>query len=96
VTRYGMDEKLGLVSLESERSAFLQGPTDFAIGRRDFSEETAREVDCAVRDLVHRAFEQAVGILERHKGLVIETSERLLEKETLTGEELPEIVGVTD
>jgi cell division protease FtsH len=96
VTRYGMDEKLGLVSLESERSAFLQGPTDFAIGRRDFSEETAREVDCAVRDLVQRAFEQAVGILEGHRELVIETAERLLEKETLTGEELPEIVGVTD
>ena len=96
VTRYGMDEKLGLVSLESERSAFVQGPADFAVGRRDFSEETAREIDCAVRELVGRAFEQAVGILEGHKEIVIETAERLLEKETLTGDELPEIVGAND
>ena len=94
VTRYGMDEKLGLVSLESERSAFLQGPTDVAVGQRDFSEETAREVDCAVRDLVQRAFEQAVRILERHREMVVETAERLLEKETLLGDELPEIVDV--
>jgi cell division protease FtsH len=91
-----MDEKLGLVSLESERSAFLQGPTDFAVGRRDFSEETAREIDCAVRELVDRAFEQARAILEDHRELVVETAERLLEKETLTGDDLPEIAGVTD
>ena len=96
VTRYGMDEKLGLVSLEGERSAFLQGPTDFAVGRRDFSEETAREIDCAVRELVDRAFEQARAILEDHRELVVETAERLLEKETLTGDDLPEIAGVTD
>ncbi len=96
VTRYGMDEKLGLVSLESERSAFLQGPAELAVGQRDFSEETAREVDCAVRDFVQRAFEQAVGILERHRELVVETAERLLEKETLTGDELPEIVDAGD
>ena len=96
VTRYGMDEKLGLVSLESERSAFIQGPTDFAVGRREFSEETAREIDCAVRELVDCAFKQAVGILEGQRELVIETAERLLEKETLTGDELPEIVGAAD
>jgi len=96
VTRYGMDEKLGLVSLESERSAFLQGPAELAVGQRDFSEETAREVDCAVRDLVQRAFEQAVGILERHEALVVETAELLLEKETLTGDELPEIADAVD
>jgi cell division protease FtsH len=96
VTRYGMDEKIGLVSLEGERSAFLQGPTDFAVGRRDFSEETAREIDCAVRELVDRAFEQARAILEDHRELVVETAERLLEKETLTGDDLPEIAGVTD
>jgi hypothetical protein len=28
--------------------------------------------------------------------LVVETAERLLEKETLTGDDLPEIAGVTD
>jgi cell division protease FtsH len=91
VTRYGMDEKLGMVSLESERSAFLQMPGELAMSQRGFSEDTAREVDCAVRELVHQAFERAVEILQTHRGAVEEAARRLLEKETLTGDELPEL-----
>jgi cell division protease FtsH len=89
VTRYGMDENLGMVSLESERSTFLQMPGENMATRRDFSEQTAREVDCAVRDLVTQAFEHAVAILEAHRGALSKTAEQLLEKETLGGDELP-------
>jgi cell division protease FtsH len=86
-----MDENLGMVSLESERSTFLQMPGEYADTRRDFSEQTAREVDCAVRDLVNEAFERAVGILKVHRDALDESAERLLEKETLSGDELPRI-----
>jgi cell division protease FtsH len=96
VTRYGMDEGVGLVSLESERSAFLERPGDFATGRREFSEETAREVDCAVRALVQEAFERARDLLEHHRASVVEAAEKLLEKETLTGDELPEILAAPE
>ena len=89
VTRYGMDDNLGMVSLESERSTFLQMPGEYLATRRDFSEETAREVDCAVRDLVTQAFERAVAILEAHRDALAESAERLLERETLRGDELP-------
>ena len=89
VTRYGMDENLGMVSLESERSTFLQMPGEHLATRRDFSEQTAREVDCAVRDLLAQAMERAVAILEAHRPALDESAERLLEKETLTGDELP-------
>ncbi|MGI9431788.1 MAG: hypothetical protein ACR2PQ_06230, partial [Myxococcota bacterium] len=91
VTRYGMDEKVGLVSLESERSPFLRMPGEFATTRREFSEDTAREVDCAVRALVDQAFERAAEILKSHREAVAEAALRLLEKETLMGDELPEI-----
>jgi cell division protease FtsH len=93
VTRYGMDEKLGMVSLESERSTFLQVPGELATTRRDFSEETAREVDCAVRELVSRAFERAVSILETHHAALADCAERLLVNETLSGDELPTLGG---
>ena len=89
VTRYGMDDNLGMVSLESERSTYLQMPGEYVTARRDFSEQTAREVDCAVRDLITQAFDRAVGILEAHRDALTETAERLLEKETLGGDELP-------
>jgi cell division protease FtsH len=91
VTRYGMDEALGMVSLESERSAFLDVPGGLAQGRRDYSEDTAREIDCAVRKLVEEAFGRAVGLLERNRTTVAETAERLLEVETLSGNELPTV-----
>jgi len=89
VTRYGMDEKLGMVSLEAERSTFLPTPGDLVAARREYSEETAREVDCAVRDLISHAFERAVAILETHREALEEGAQRLLEKETLSGDELP-------
>jgi cell division protease FtsH len=100
VTRYGMDDNLGMVSLESERSTFLQMPGEYLATRRDFSEQTAREVDCAVRDLVTQAFERAVAILEAHRDALAESArdalaesaERLLEKETLRGDELPMLI----
>lgn len=91
VTRYGMDETLGMVSLESERSAFLQMPGEYATIKRDYSEQTAHEVDNAVRDLVTTAFERALALLETHSAALEEGAQRLLEKETLTGDELPEI-----
>jgi len=91
VTRYGMDTGIGMVSLESERSAFLQMPTGLAMTQRDYSEETAREIDCAVRKLVQESFERAVEVLEKHRPALEETAERLLEVETLRGDELPDL-----
>ena len=69
----------------------LQIPGEYAATRKDFSEETAREVDCAVRELVTEAFEFAVGILEANRDARAEGAERLLEKESLSGDELPTV-----
>jgi cell division protease FtsH len=46
-----------------------------------------------VRDLVREAFERAVGILESHRAALDEGARRLLEKETLRGDELPSLDG---
>ena len=53
------------------------------------SEETAREIDCAVRDLITAAFEQALAILRKHRTQLDEGAKLLLEKETLTRDEMP-------
>ncbi|MFQ5786083.1 MAG: ATP-dependent zinc metalloprotease FtsH, partial [Alphaproteobacteria bacterium] len=91
VTRYGMDEKLGEMTYESEPSPFLGAPAGPIGERRRYSEETAREIDCAVRRLVHDAFERASAILTRHRDALEDSAKRLLEKETLTADELPKI-----
>ncbi|MEX2453592.1 MAG: cell division protein FtsH, partial [Rhodospirillaceae bacterium] len=91
VARYGMHEGLGEMTYEDEPSPFL-GPSPDHFGRRRlYSEETAREIDCAIRDLVHGAFERASVILTRHRSALEAGARLLLEKETLTAGELPEI-----
>ena len=53
-----------------------------------YSDETERLIDHAVRDLVGRALDRAVGILKRHRQLLEKTAQVLLEKETLDKQEL--------
>jgi cell division protease FtsH len=87
VTRYGMDEKLGQTALETERGGYLGLPVEG--GGRRYSEDTAREIDIAVRTLIDKAYERALGILRARRGELEGLAKTLLEKETLTAEELP-------
>ena len=91
VTRFGMDEKLGQVTYETPRRTFLAENAFAHYAEREFSEETAREIDCAVRDLIAAAFEKAFAILRTHCKQLDEGAKLLLEKETLLREELPSL-----
>jgi cell division protease FtsH len=87
VLRYGMDEKLGHVAYERERQPHLGTPPQgwFA---REYSDETDRLIDHAVRELIGDAFDHAVAIVDAHRQLHEETAQLLLQKETLDGEDL--------
>jgi cell division protease FtsH len=87
VTRYGMDPTLGQAAYETDRGTFLGFPSEG--GGRRFSEMTAREIDIAVRERIDRAYHNAVEILRRRRTEMEGLAKRLLEKETLTAEELP-------
>jgi cell division protease FtsH len=81
VMRYGMDERLAHLSFEEERAPLL--PTPAAVQERKYSEDTAREIDRAVREIVKSAFERAYGILKRHRDVLEDSARELLKKETL-------------
>jgi cell division protease FtsH len=87
VTRYGMDEKLGQAALETQRGAYLGVPSEG--GGRRFSDDTAREIDVAVRERIDRLYQKALGILRDRRGELESLAAKLLEKETLTADELP-------
>jgi len=87
VMRYGMHEKLGNVVYEQERQSFL-GPMGPSVEERRYSEETAREIDCAVRDIVSKAFERTVAILGACRATLESGAEELLQKETLNEADL--------
>ncbi len=89
VMRYGMVKSLGHVAYEEERAPFLGGP--LPQGHREYSEETAREIDVAVREIVKAAYEKALAILSREKRALEAWAQKLLEKETLVEAELDEL-----
>jgi cell division protease FtsH len=86
VMRYGMSDKLGPVAYDQERTPFLEGPR--VPVAQEFSEDTAREIDREVRDIVGRVFEQAVSILGRNRALLEKSARELLQKETLGEDDL--------
>jgi cell division protease FtsH len=88
VTRYGMDEALGYVVYDAPKSAFLgQGEAPTYLERR-FSEDTARDIDEAVRKIVDEAFQRTIGILRDNRAALERCAEVLLRKETLLADEL--------
>jgi cell division protease FtsH len=92
VTRFGMTPSLGQVAYETEQAQFLATPAG-GLKSRDFSEATAREIDTAVKDIVERAFARAVGILTDRRATLERGAQLLLQKETLTEEDLRELEG---
>jgi cell division protease FtsH len=89
VMRYGMVRGLGYVAYEEPPNAFLNAP--LMPKTREYSEETAREIDVAVRDIVKAAHEKALAILRREKALLERWAQTLLERETLGEAELRDI-----
>ncbi len=89
VMRYGMVKSLGYISYEAEQSPFLNG--NVFQKRREYSEETAREIDVAVRDIVKSCHDKALAILTRNRPLLERWAQKLLEKETLAEGELAEL-----
>jgi len=88
VTRFGMSEKLGQATYETPRPTFLDRDSVAALREREFSEETAREIDCAVRDFVNKAFDRATTLLGEYRVQLDAGAALLLEKEVLNRDEL--------
>jgi cell division protease FtsH len=89
VTRYGMNATLGQVTYDPERPTFLGQQETFPPLVRSYSEQTAWQIDEAVRKLSDAAFARATEILCAHRQLLDDTAAKLLAKETLSADELP-------
>lgn len=91
VTRYGMVESLGPVCYEGDSSMFLDSTQQSAHRSANLSEETRKEIDMAIRQLIQIAEQKAVSILTQYKDNLCIGAELLLEKETLNQEDLAAI-----
>ena len=89
VTEYGMSD-LGPVQLEHKEEGVFLG-RDYN-KTRNFSDAVALEIDEEVRKIVNECYKKATKILKENKDLVMLLSNTLIEKETITKEEIDELV----
>ena len=89
VMRYGMDETLGSVCYDTEPGRFLGQPEGAFWQHRRYSEASANSIDNAVRTLIDAASQRAIDILYQNLDKLEQGAKALLEKETLTADELP-------
>ena len=89
VTEYGMSS-LGAVQLEHRSESVFLG-RDYN-QTKNFSDQVALEIDKEVRKIIDECYKQAQEILKKHKNLVEVLAKILAEKETLTKEEIEDIV----
>jgi cell division protease FtsH len=91
VTRWGFSDKLGHVAYgENQEEVFL----GHSVARtQNVSEETAQIIDAEVRRLIDEAYNTAKTILTKKKKDWIALAEGLLEYETLSGEEIKQLLA---
>jgi len=86
VTRFGMGGKLGPLTYGQHHELVFPGKE---IGeQRDYSEATARAIDAEVSRLVTQAYRRARNRLMGHQSVLTRLARKLLEEETVEGEEL--------
>ena len=86
VTEFGMSD-LGPIQYEKDTGSVFLG-RDYNSTQRNFSTQIAFEIDKAVRRIIEEAHEKARELLLKHKDQVVLIAETLLEKETITAEEI--------
>ncbi len=91
VTEWGMSELLGPVLYAENSEEVFLGKS--VTQNKNMSEETARVVDSEIKRLVCEAHEGALKILKDKKDEWERLSEALIEYETLTGEEIKQVIN---
>ena len=91
VCEYGMSEKLGPMTFGWKEELVFLGKE---IGeQRDYSEAVAHEIDMEVRRLIEEAYSRAKEILISHRDKLEAIAQRLIEEETLEGDELKALLA---
>lgn len=90
VCKWGMSDLGPLAFADKDDMVFLG--RELAV-RKDFSEETSRKIDEEIKKIIMTNYNRAKEILIGKKDVLFRLAETLLEKESLTGDEIKEIIG---
>jgi cell division protease FtsH len=95
VTEYGMTEAFGPLTFEKERRPMF---LDIGMpqGAKEYSEETAREIDQEVKRLIDSAYVKVREIISEKQDKLRTLAVVLLEKETIEGDEVRRLLGLPE
>ena len=91
VALYGMSDKFGMMALASRRNQYLDG--GYGI---DCAQDTAADIDKDVMEILHHSYDKAVEIIRSNREDMDKVVAYLLQKETITGEEMIAILEGRD
>ncbi|MGE5591664.1 MAG: ATP-dependent zinc metalloprotease FtsH [Bacillota bacterium] len=91
VTEYGMSEELGNMAYGTKEEMVFLG-RDIA-RERNYSEEVASAIDREVRKIMNQCYQAADEILRQNRKKLDRLAEVLLERETIEGNQLDEILA---
>ncbi|HEC79037.1 MAG TPA: ATP-dependent metallopeptidase FtsH/Yme1/Tma family protein [candidate division WOR-3 bacterium] len=92
VCEWGMSDRLGPLTYGEKQEEIFLGRE---IGmHRDYSEDTAREIDEEIKKIIEEAEHRAEQIIKKNLKKLKKLAGTLLEKEILTSEEIDKILGV--
>jgi cell division protease FtsH len=91
VTVWGMSEKLGPLTFGKKDEQIFLGRE--IAQHKDYSEKTAVEIDEEVRRLVTEAYAESKTLLEKNYDILDAFAKMLLEKETMDGPEIDEMIA---
>ena len=83
ITQYGMSDRFGLMALSTVSNPYLDGST-----MMNCADKTSAEADEEIKELLSKCYEKAKAVLRENRGLLDEIALYLLQKETITGDEL--------
>jgi cell division protease FtsH len=83
VTMYGMSEKFGMMGLATIQNQYLDGGLGLTC-----AQETAAQIDAEILEIIEKCHKEALHILEENREMLDKIAEYLLEKETITGQEM--------
>jgi len=90
VCEFGMSERLGPVTLGRKAGPIFLGRD--IVEDRNYSEAVASEIDREVRRIVEECYQRAKKLLLENRQVLDAIANRLLERETIDGEELDELL----
>ena len=91
ICEYGMSEKLGPLSFGKKEEEIFLGRE--ITQHRDYSEETAQKIDQEVNNVISENYQKTHKLIEDNRDTLSNLAKALLDRETLDGHEIDEIIG---